>query len=645
MTNIRNWYIFITSAISLNGVAWALIAMLRNLVQPGDIRLDREFLALQIAVIIIGVPIFLIHWSWAQRLAAGAQEERRSSLRTLYLYAILAFTLTPILANTFSLFAHRLDELLDGALLHYLVTLVPLATLFYYHYRLIEQENAAAPLAGENAGICRLYHYAFSAAGLWMVTQGVIKLIHWLLDPPLSTPNMVGRFGGGIGPEVVRVLLGLAIWLYFWRWAQNAFAGPRPQEKQSVLRKVYLYLAVLVSSLSAVGAASLILSGWFRQILGVTFGGASDGPELGYAIIIAMGAVWAYHAWVLREDAEAAPDTRRAAAVRGIYLYIVAAVGLGAFLSGLIGDVMVLIDMLTTRARFGMGERDQVALATSALLAGLPVWLLAWRLAQTEALKEDDPIAAEQRRSTPRRIFLYLYLFAAVMAVLGSLIYIVYQLLLLMLGERTSANLLNDLAQALSFALIGGALLGYHGQVLRADGRLESSLRAERLKEFSLALLDGGEGEFGAALKLALTDQFPHLDLTPIGLTEPAAQTMGMSIAAKDAPAAIKSADLVIAPLNITLEDGDSPITKAVLASPAAKLLAPLPVEGWHLAGIETADPDAVVAQTVHSVKQILEGEQVKAARRMGVGSILLLLIGGFFLLMILFSLIAEVLF
>jgi ABC-type multidrug transport system fused ATPase/permease subunit len=645
MTNIRNWYIFITSAISLNGTAWALIAMLRNLVRPADIRLDREFLALQIAVIIIGIPIYYIHWRWAQRLAAGDQEERRSPLRFLYLYAILAATLAPMLASTFSLFAYDLNDLFDGALLHFLVTVIPLGVLFYYHQTLIDQENKTAPLSGENAGIRRLYHFGFSAAGLWMMVQGAVNLIHWLFDPPVSVFTAVSSSRGLITPEIVRLLIGLAVWFYFWRWLQAAFNGPRPEEKQSVLRKAYLYLVVLVSSLSAVSAASMILAGYFRQLLDVSSGRPGEGPEMGYAVIIAMAVVWAYHARVLKDDAAAAPDTQRAAAVRGIYLYLVAAVGLGAFLTGLLGDVMVLIDMLTTRAIFGMGAKEQVAWATSTLLAGLPVWLLPWRAAQLEAAAEDDPIAAQQRRSTARRVFLYLYLFAAVMAALGSLIYIVYQLLLLLLGERTSANLLNDMAQALSFALIGGALLGYHGQVLRADGRLDLAQHADKMKEFKVALLDGGEGAFGAALKRALAEQLPHLSLTPIGLSEPAAAAMGTDIDAKDAAKAIAAADLVVAPWDVALGGASSAITKAVHASPAAKLLAPLPAPGWHLAGVESAEADAIVDQTVQSVKQILAGEQVRLARRMGLGTIIFIVFGVLCLLTFLLSVVGEFIF
>jgi len=647
MSNIRNIYIYLTTAISLNAVTWALIAMLRSLTASGSIRSDREFLAFQIAIIIIGLPIFLIHWLWAQRLAAVDEEEQRAPLRRIYLYFILAVMLTPILANTFELFAYRLDELLSGALIHYTVTVIPLGMLFYYHQLVLIADTHETPPVGTNARIRRLYHFGFSAAGLWMVTQAVINLLHWFLLGSTSTSVISRRFLGGITPEITRLVMGLAIWLFFWRWLQTAFFGPRADEKQSIIRKVYLYLVVFISSLSAVGAATAILDGYFRQLLGVSELGSGAGPELGYAVIIGMGVVWAYHAYVLRGDAAADPDAQRSASVRRAYLYLVAGVGLATFLSGLIGDIMILIDNLTASGSLGSGDKRQLAVATAALIAGLPVWILPWRTAQLEALEEDDALAASNRRAVARKIYLYFYQFVAVMSVLGGLIYIVFQILLLVLGVRNSVGLLNELAQALAFTLIGAAVLGYHGQVLRADGRLDKGEKTERLQDFNLVLLDNHDGSFGLALKLALAAKFPHLNLTSIGLTKPAAEALDMSIKQKDIPKTLAAADLIVGPWDISVDDDSSAsaITKAVVASPTVKLLAPRRKEGWDWAGIDPWNDEDLVEQTVQSVTQFLEGDEVKLARGLGLGAIAVLVIAGLCLLSFIFSLVGNLLF
>lgn len=99
MISIRRWYTLIASALSLQVVVWALISLLRGLLPPGT-RADIEDLSLGIAVVIIGLPLFLVHWRWAQRSAAGDVEERASTLRRLYLYAMMGSFLAPLVANT-----------------------------------------------------------------------------------------------------------------------------------------------------------------------------------------------------------------------------------------------------------------------------------------------------------------------------------------------------------------------------------------------------------------------------------------------------------------------------------------------------------------------------------------------------------------
>ena len=65
MSSIRRWYLFAVCAVSLQSVAWAAIVLLRGLLHP-RLQADFELISVQIAVIIIGLPIFLWHWSSAR---------------------------------------------------------------------------------------------------------------------------------------------------------------------------------------------------------------------------------------------------------------------------------------------------------------------------------------------------------------------------------------------------------------------------------------------------------------------------------------------------------------------------------------------------------------------------------------------------
>ena len=82
MVTVRRWYVFLVCAVSLQPVTWAVIALLRNLFISGR-GAPVTAIAFQIAVIVIGLPVFLVHWLWAQRLAGRDADEHESALRRL----------------------------------------------------------------------------------------------------------------------------------------------------------------------------------------------------------------------------------------------------------------------------------------------------------------------------------------------------------------------------------------------------------------------------------------------------------------------------------------------------------------------------------------------------------------------------------
>ncbi|MEE9513638.1 MAG: DUF5671 domain-containing protein, partial [Anaerolineales bacterium] len=110
MSNVRRWYIYLVSAISLQGVVWAAIALLRNLFIYG---VDPIAAAFQIAVLIVGLPVYLAHWRQGQRLVQSEDEERGAVLRRFYLYGTMAAFLGPFMANAFDLIRRLLGGISD----------------------------------------------------------------------------------------------------------------------------------------------------------------------------------------------------------------------------------------------------------------------------------------------------------------------------------------------------------------------------------------------------------------------------------------------------------------------------------------------------------------------------------------------------
>src|SRR5262245_8351921 len=178
MIVVRRWYIYLFSAVSLQVVTWAIIYLIQNLLTPG-FSAPVESIAFQIAVIIIGLPMFLVHWLWAQRLAGRDPNERQSTVRQLYLYVTLAAFLIPFVASAFDLLKTVLGLLLGRVepdafslyspteiIIQALITLIILALLWFYHWRVIAEDRQIVPETEQAATVRRFYIFGFSAGGL-----------------------------------------------------------------------------------------------------------------------------------------------------------------------------------------------------------------------------------------------------------------------------------------------------------------------------------------------------------------------------------------------------------------------------------------------------------------------------------------------
>jgi len=228
MISIRRWYTLIASALSLQVVVWALISLLRGLLPPGT-RADIEDLSLGIAVVIIGLPLFLVHWRWAQRSAAGDVEERASTLRRLYLYAMMGSFLAPLVANTDGVIGSFIraifgldrpfsydprghaEMIVDG-----LIAISVLTGMWFYHRRILLADRAAAGEEESTGAVRRLYLFVFCGAGLFMTFLSSTRLLRWALFQIDQTRYSVRGSEALVSEETARLLTGLALWLIFW---------------------------------------------------------------------------------------------------------------------------------------------------------------------------------------------------------------------------------------------------------------------------------------------------------------------------------------------------------------------------------------------------------------------------------------------
>jgi hypothetical protein len=432
--------------------------------------------------------------------------------------------------------------------------------------------------------------------------MAIINLIRWLL---LQLDSNVIRSSGlwvGLTDEITRLAIGVPLWLIFWRWAGKLYSGPSEDERASILRKFYLYGAVFIGAMTAVANATGLLAGVIRRALSLP-------PEGGMGIyqplpvIIGMGVLWAYHALVLKNDAEQVLEAPRQAGVRSLYLYLIAGIGLSALLIGLSGDISVIIRALGEG--FGTSLRGELSWFTAAIIAGLPVWIIPWRQVQIEA--EEKSTTGENARR-----------------VLG--------------GESLEVT---ELGQAISFSLIAVGVWLYHGRILQSDRRISQIEKGDNLTALKMAIVDISDGSFGQSLVNELKREMPDLTLEPIVLNSEIQAGEGTGEGHDAAIAELTKAGLIVGPWAITVPGGGegavtADIAHAVATSSARKLLVPEQVEGWDWAGVERWKADDLLRQTVHAIKQIAAGEIVKVLRPLGAGTIIAIIIGVFFLLTLL---------
>lgn len=643
MISIRRWYIFLVCFISLQAATWGVIAALSNLVtgHAGD---SPTATAFQISLIVIGLPVFLVHWLWAQNLAGAEIGERKAELRVAYLYGTLAVFLGPIAAATFDLLATFLGLVFKlerpsyffftqvparELIIRDLVTIAVLVLLWIYHQWVIIQD-ADDEYGASNAGIRRCYILVFSAVGVSLTTLGVINLLRWLLTQLTSVSATTGgAYLLNLSDELSRLIVGLVLWVPFWYWAKSLFVSNRREERESGLRKFYLYAIVLVATMIAVGDAVVIIARLIHPPFVIpTLADFRDTLP----ILIGTAALWAYHTYVLKGDEALATQGLRQAEIRRLYLYLVGGVGLAAFLIGLSGDISVLIRMMNENAHLNT-YADPLSWFTAATIVGLPVWLWHWRKAQIVALAADDAGASE-RHSVIRKIYLYFYLLVATLSALVSAIYIAYRVLSRVLGESITNNLVSDLGQAIAYCLIAVGVWLYHGYVLRSDGRINQRDQARRLAEINVAVVDTGKGRFGRAVMDGLQRELPGLMITPVGLTSVAMETMGAS--SENVAIQLNAAQLIVGPSNIAFANAE--VAAAVAASDARKLLVPVWSENWSWVGTDQVSVETIIHQTVRAVKQIVTGEEVKNIRPMGIGTMIGVIVGAIVLMNVVVS-------
>ena len=109
MSIIRRIYLYAVSFVSLETVLWGTIGLLRALFAGAT----GEDLAGSLSLIMVGAPVFLLHWRLVQREVRADEDERSSRLRALFLYGALLAAVLPAAQNLLALIDRAVRAVLD----------------------------------------------------------------------------------------------------------------------------------------------------------------------------------------------------------------------------------------------------------------------------------------------------------------------------------------------------------------------------------------------------------------------------------------------------------------------------------------------------------------------------------------------------
>lgn len=512
MKSIRRLYFYLVALISIEVVLWGLVGLLRSIVDE-TISGGADALAQALALILVGVPIFLIHWLWVQRAAARDEEEKTATLRAVFFYAILLGTLIPVVQNLLSFIDRALVQgaglgvgrafsaFRNQTLADNLIAIVMNGIVAGYFWNVLRGEWTTLPDKENFTEVRRLYRYIWMLYGLLMTVFGAQQILRFLFYIP---GNVLGELGREVVVNGIALLLvGTPIWVYAWRVIQDSLTDPA--EMGSALRLGILYLLALGGVITVITTAAMVVNTVISWLLGADwtfqyFVQQISGP---LSIGLPLGMVWAYYGYWLNRHIEAVGDRVRQAGLKRLYNYILALIGLVVAFVGVATLFSFIIDMVTGSDILASDStRGTLANSIASLIVGLPLWLTMWRPMQAEALVQGE-MGDHARRSVLRKAYLYLVLFGSVIGGMGTAVGLVYQLIRAVLTGEAGSNFVNDILNFVQLLFLFAVVLIYHLNVLRRDGVSTADSLAEKQSGYSVLVVDSGDG-FTESVKAAL---------------------------------------------------------------------------------------------------------------------------------------------
>lgn len=496
MQTARRLYVYLISGIGMGMLVAGLTMLLsvlfdrmgmRGSVLGGAGDVIGQQLTLASALIVVGLPLWLIHWLAAERSVRpdrpGAELERSSDVRGLYFALAMGILLAVAASGISSLIQAIADQLIGGSEFGFpsvadaLSIAIVAGAAWGYHVAIRTRDWARGPMTGGGAWLPRTYLYLATFIGLISLLTGVVQLIDVLgrmaigAEPEFVDPSATTWWEFPLTSALTGIIVGGGVWLGHAWYATRLIgdAGWRGESERSARLRLAYFVAVIVAT--AAGALYQVGEG-----VGAAIASAGTGTEESPAAAIVLpllGAIplaitWWLHLGSMRREALTSGDEARIDTEARLELYPVALVGLGFAAVGAAWLIGALVDTLAGGGRVLGGSDfivDQVARYAPFTILGVVLWIWAWGRVVTRVTA--DP--SGEATSTTRRGSLLIVLAVSVIAgVVGAAI-ILYRLFGGLFGVDQGGNPVSELSLPIGILLVATVVAAYHAVQLRRD--------------------------------------------------------------------------------------------------------------------------------------------------------------------------------
>ena len=431
-------------------------AQLLAVILPGDDTIagsDPSDLASPLALVVIGLPSYVLLAWWIRRTAIDDVAERASGGWSAYVNGALIISLLVSMTAAIATLVGVLgaDDYEPATLAYFIVY----GGVWVTHW-ILGHRDLPVPRTQPHIAVG-------SVAGLLTMTisAGVaLALALSEIYDQLFTTVLSSDFSESIRVTLAFVIVGSLVWWWHWLRHYSRF------ERTEVWNAYVLLLGVLgglLVAISSAGTALFSLLQWF-------LGNPGESSAVRYfeflPAVVAVGLVgvivWWYHRAVLR-----ASGTGERSEVDRIYQYLLSGLGLATTTIGVTTVLVALIAAVTPEpiAASGSNEVDVLLAAVTALVIGAPIWWTTW--SSIQRLASADP--AVELASPTRSLYLLLLFGLGGIIALGSLVAVMVTAFGAVLDNSFGGETIYDMRIPIALLITVGLVAGYHWSIWRSD--------------------------------------------------------------------------------------------------------------------------------------------------------------------------------